>query len=41
VFANASRFELAAQKGDFSQIAKEQELALKPVQFYTSPHSKV
>ena len=31
VFANASRFELAAQKGDFSQIAKEQELALKPV----------
>jgi peptidyl-prolyl cis-trans isomerase D len=31
VFANASRFELAAQKGDFSQIAKTQELALKPV----------
>ncbi|MGI9593774.1 MAG: peptidylprolyl isomerase [Patiriisocius sp.] len=31
VFANASRFELAAQKGDFSQIAKEQELAVKPV----------
>ena len=31
VFANASRFELAAQKSDFSQIAKEQELALKPV----------
>ena len=31
VFANASRFEVAAQKGDFSQIAKEQELALKPV----------
>ena len=31
VFANASRFELAAQKGDFSQIAKQQELALKPV----------
>ena len=31
VFANASRFEVAAQKGDFSQIAKTQELALKPV----------
>jgi peptidyl-prolyl cis-trans isomerase D len=31
VFANASRFELAAQKGDFFEIAKEQELALKPV----------
>ncbi len=31
VFASASRFELAAQKGDFSQIAKEQELAVKPV----------
>ena len=31
VFANASRFELAAQKGDFSQIAKDQELAVKPV----------
>ena len=31
VFASASRFEVAAQKGDFSQIAKTQELALKPV----------
>jgi peptidylprolyl isomerase/peptidyl-prolyl cis-trans isomerase D len=31
VFANASRFELASQKGDFSEISKAQELALKPV----------
>ena len=31
VFANASRFEVAAQKGAFSLIAKTQELALKPV----------
>tara|TARA_B100000795_G_scaffold74419_1_gene52780 strand:+ start:37407 stop:39530 length:2124 start_codon:yes stop_codon:yes gene_type:complete len=31
VFASASRFELAAQKGDFFEIAKGQELVLKPV----------
>ncbi|MGK0387246.1 MAG: peptidyl-prolyl cis-trans isomerase D [Patiriisocius sp.] len=31
VFANASKFELASQKGDFSEIAKSQELALRPV----------
>lgn len=31
VFAKASKFEVASQKGDFAEVAKEQELALKPV----------
>ena len=29
VFANASRFEVAAQKGDFSQIAKDARACIK------------
>lgn len=31
VFAKASKFELAAQKGDFSEVVKESELLTKPV----------
>ncbi|WP_415375859.1 peptidylprolyl isomerase [Patiriisocius sp. Uisw_017] len=30
-FANASKFEVAAQEGDFTEIANAQEIALKPV----------
>ena len=31
VFTNASKFEIAIQKGDFSEMSKERELAVKPV----------
>ncbi len=31
VFSEASKFEIASQKGDFAEVAKSQELALKPV----------
>ena len=31
VFAQASKFEVSSQKGDFAEVAKSQELALKPV----------
>ncbi len=31
VFAKASKFEVASQKGDFVEVAKEQDLGLKPV----------
>ncbi|GEQ85357.1 peptidylprolyl isomerase [Patiriisocius marinistellae] len=31
VFAKASKFEVASQKGDFTEVAKSQELNLKPV----------
>lgn len=31
VFANASKFEIAIQKGDFQEMAKERDLTVKPV----------